>query len=264
MGELQHALQAGEFALIHAQFLRAEQRLVLAQETHDDRLAVEHGDDRDADVHLGGVDPHLDAAVLGQALFRDVQMAEDLDAGADRRLEPLHLGRHGNFLEDAVDAVPDPELVLEGLEMDVRGAEIDRVFQDLVDEANDRGVFGRVIEIRVADSGVVVEDLQAAGFVEGVDRVGADAQALLQFPLHDLRRREHRPEAEPRERPQAVQPLGREQPAGRDLDLVVDPPERQELIPQQEPGGEERKDLLVRLQFVERGVADAVFMGEPA
>jgi hypothetical protein len=124
---------------------------VLAQETHDDRLAVQHRDDGDADVDLGIVDADLDAAVLRQALFGDVQVAEDFDAGHDRRLEALDLGRHRHLLQHAVDAVPDAQFVLERFEVDVGGAQLDRILQDLVDEADDRGVLGGIVEVVVLD-----------------------------------------------------------------------------------------------------------------
>ena len=110
---------------------------------------MQHRDDRDADVHLRVVDPDLDAAVLRQPLLGDVQVAENLDARHDGRLEALDLRRHRHVLQHAVNAVADAELVLERLEVDVRGPQLDRVPQDLVDEADDRGVLGRAVQVGV-------------------------------------------------------------------------------------------------------------------
>ena len=65
----------------------------------------------------------FNAAILRQAFFRDVQMAEDFDARNNRRLEPLELGRHRNFLQDAVNPVADAKFIFEGFEMNVRRAQ---------------------------------------------------------------------------------------------------------------------------------------------
>jgi hypothetical protein len=73
------------------------------------------------------VDADLDAAVLRQAFLGDVQVAENLDARNDGRLEALDLRRHRHFLQHAVDAVADAELVLERFEVNVRGAQFDGV-----------------------------------------------------------------------------------------------------------------------------------------
>ena len=91
----------------------------------------------------------LDAAVLGQALLRDVQMAENLDARNDGRLKALELCRDRHFLQHAVNPVTDAELILEGFEVNVRGAQLDGIAQDLVHEPDDRGVLGRVVEVAV-------------------------------------------------------------------------------------------------------------------
>ena len=46
--------------------------------------------------------------------------------------------RRRHFVERAVDAVADLELVLERLEVDVARAVLNRLEQDQIDEANDR------------------------------------------------------------------------------------------------------------------------------
>ncbi len=63
------------FARVHPDFTEAAQRGILPEQTHDDRLAVQHRNHRDADVHVGVIEANLDAAVLRQAFFRDVEMA---------------------------------------------------------------------------------------------------------------------------------------------------------------------------------------------
>ena len=58
----------------------------------------------------------------------------------------LH-GRQRDFLQHAVDAGADAERFLVGLEVDVRGALLDGIEQDLVDEADD----GRVLDVVAAE-----------------------------------------------------------------------------------------------------------------
>jgi hypothetical protein len=58
----------------HAQLIQSQQDRGAIQQTQHDRLAIEHGDHRDADVDFPAGDDNLNAAVLRQALFRDVNM----------------------------------------------------------------------------------------------------------------------------------------------------------------------------------------------
>ena len=81
----------------------------------------------------------LDAPVLRHAALGDVQLRHDLEARDQRRLE-LHRRLH-HFLQRAVDAVADADLVLEALEVDVRRAALHRVGEDGVDQLDDRRVF---------------------------------------------------------------------------------------------------------------------------
>ncbi len=159
-GRPQDVLEMFQLALVHADFAKAAQRGILPQQTHHDRLAVQHRNHGNADVHLGLLDAHLDAAVLRQAFFRDVEMAQNLDARNDGRLKLFQLRRHGHFLQLAVNAVADAEFVLERFEMDVGGAQLDGVLQNLVDEADDgRLVLRAFIEIGVL--GIFIDDLDA-------------------------------------------------------------------------------------------------------
>ena len=162
---------------------QAAQRGILAQQTHHDRFAVQHRNDGNADVHLGVLDANLDAAVLRQAFFGDVEMAQNFDARNDRGLEPLDLRGHRHFLQHAVDAITDAQFVLERFEMNVRGAQFDRVLQDLVDETDDRGVSSAASSRLVSSSGIFIHDLEAGFLVERVDGVRADAETLFHFAL---------------------------------------------------------------------------------
>eukprot|EP01035_Chromulina_nebulosa_P041508 gene41508-56148_t len=150
---------------------RAAELGILAEETHHDGFAVEHRDNGDADIDLGVLDTDLDAAVLRETFFRDIEVREDLHARDDRGLEAFDLRGHRHLLENAVDAVADAQFVLEGLEVHVGGAQLDRVLEDLIDETDDRRVLGGLIEI-VIGAAVLIDDLQAGLVVERVDRIG--------------------------------------------------------------------------------------------
>ena len=75
--------------------------------------------------------------------LRDVEPRHDLDAGDDGRRQPGGLGVHR--LQDAVVAAADAEAVLERLDVDVRGARLERVGDQERDEADDRRL-GREVE----------------------------------------------------------------------------------------------------------------------
>jgi hypothetical protein len=91
-------------------------------------------------VRVGQDEAH--AAVLRHALFRDVELGQHLDARnqfvADRQR------RRGVVAQHAVHAHADPVELLEGLEVDVGGAQLHGVHQDLVQEAHDRRVLDLV------------------------------------------------------------------------------------------------------------------------
>ena len=224
---------------------------------------MQHRNHRDPDVHLGVVEPDSDAAVLRQAFFGDVEMAQDFDARHDGRLETLELCGHGNVLQHAVNAVTDAKLVLERFEMNVRRAQLDGVLQNLVDEADDRGfVLLGFVEIGVL--GIIVNDLESLFLVERANRVRADAEALFDFALNGFAGGQHRFEVQAGHGFQRVEALGGKETAGGDFDGAVDPLERKEFLLQQNAGGKQGKKLAVRVNVVQRRVSEAVFLRQPA
>ena len=56
------------------------------------------------------------------------------------------LGWRSHFEEGAVDAVADTEFVGEGFEVDVAGLVLDGLLHDEVDEADDGGLVGGLLE----------------------------------------------------------------------------------------------------------------------
>jgi hypothetical protein len=135
----------------------------------------------------------------------------DLDAGNDRAVVPLVDRVHG-LVEHAVDAVLDDDDVLLGLDVDVRGAALDRVEHHGVDELDDRrgvlrdpvdreGLFSLLVlgdELHAEVLGGLVEDaLRGLALLEDVGDRGAAAdldaqrhahQELELVQPHDVRR----------------------------------------------------------------------------
>ena len=149
-----------------------------SQDPHDDALAVQGGDRGHAEVEPPSLHAHADPPVLWQAALRDVQLRHDLDPRGDRR--PETLGRGLGVEEHAVDPVPDPKGVLEGLDVHVGGVRLDRVLDQEVDQTDHRGVERHVPEGgHVLAARVVSAILLAHGLDDLLDRGGAGAEVPL-------------------------------------------------------------------------------------
>ena len=98
----------------------ADADAVGAKNTQDDRFAVIGGQGADAEVHVDLVDDHLDAAVLGEAFFGDVDAGHDFEAADERA---FHAQGDAVALDAfAVDAVADADAVLHRLDVNIAGA----------------------------------------------------------------------------------------------------------------------------------------------
>ena len=173
-------------------------------------------------------------------------MTEDLDARNDRRLKLFELGRKRDFLQLAVDAVTDPELVLEGFEMNVRRPQFDGILEHLIDEADDgRLVFSTRIEVGIF--GVLIDDLDRFLLVECSDGVGTHAEVLLHFPQQCFAGNQNQFETETGEGAECVESAGREEPASGDLDGALFAPQREQLFLEEDACREQCQDLAIRL-----------------
>src|SRR5437899_11783571 len=105
--------------------------------------------------------------------------------------------------------------------MDVRGAKLDRIAQNLVHEPDDRSVFGSAVQVGVLVL-VFVNDLKGGLLPERIDSVSADAEAILHFRLNRLARSQHGTEAKATNGLVLVQPLSREEAAGGHVNAAVD------------------------------------------
>ena len=173
-GPRKEPLERGEVRGLESHVGEPEEDVSPVEQPQHGALAEGRRDGGDADVDLPASEPDLDPPVLGQAALGDVEPRHDLDPG-DRRGVPLP-GGGDHRVEDAVDTVPDDELLLVRLEVDVAGPLTDRPEQDGVDEADDRRLVGRLEQVpRLLDGGRRVE------------------VPLPRKPLHDLVFRGMRP-----------------------------------------------------------------------
>ena len=109
-------------------------------------------------------------------------MRHDFEARNDGALQHAQLRRHGHLVQDAVDAVADAQIVFQRLDVDIRGALVDRFADDLVDEFNHarlRVVIGDVLRLLALLAAVVgargLQDLLEGFRAHAVERLdGAD------------------------------------------------------------------------------------------
>ena len=225
-------------------------------------LAVRGGHDGDAEVDGAAGDAQLEAAVLRHALLGDVELRHDLDAADDRGVMAL-VDRLERFVEHAVDAVLDDHLVVARLDVDVRGAALDGVEDDGVDQLDDRRrllLRDRVDRQRLFALFVLADELHAeafGGFVEHALR----RLRLLQLVADrggrghlDLQRR-----AEEQLQLVELEHVGRI--ADHDGDVPVLAPLRQELVADHQVERDVAEELVIDLEVLQVDEREAVLLG---
>ena len=105
---------------------------VFREETHDDLLAIDDRDDRDADVHgfFAALPP--DRSVLGGEVFINPHVSRDLDAVHDPFIE--FFWNPSGFMHHAVHAETNDDNFLLRFEVNIRCAELHRVTEDFLDD----------------------------------------------------------------------------------------------------------------------------------
>ena len=126
-------------------------------------------------THVHGPVTYLldDSAVLRHAAFRDVHVGHDLHAGDDR--DGQVDGRRLHFIEGAVHAVADLELLFKGFKVNVGGFFLDGLGDDQVhkaDHGSSGGVFRLIADFHVVE--LLHQVFHGGGFpaVQFVDAVG--------------------------------------------------------------------------------------------
>jgi hypothetical protein len=126
--------------LVEAEAADVAEHDVGIEDAHDDLLAERGGKRRDAEFDLLAAVLRRDAAVLRAALLRDVHPAHRLEARGDGEVDEL---RHAlDLVEHAVDAEADLRELALRLDVDVGGARVVRVLEEVVDGVDDVRVGG--------------------------------------------------------------------------------------------------------------------------
>src|SRR5215472_11433392 len=168
-GHQHHAVGFHDVALEFLERRRFETELghvqaevFLVEQSHDDLFAVQrgHGGHTKVQFLLLAFGPVLDhdAAVLRQALFRDIQLGHDLYSAGYRVLQ-AH-GRRHDGLQLSVDSETHTQFRLVGLNVNVARAALDGIRQNQVDELDDRSFFGSFFERRRIELRLLRRQLQ--------------------------------------------------------------------------------------------------------
>ncbi len=143
------------------------------EQTHDDAFAEQRRQRGNAEIDLAAENADLDAAVLRQAAFGDVELRHQLQARDDGGFQ---FARRLLLIEEhAIHAEADAEFLLERLDVNVAGALLDGLRDHGVDQPDD-GRFARhvaqVFEIVFVAAGEIgCGGLAVAFAVIAVDRV---------------------------------------------------------------------------------------------
>ena len=154
----------------HAELAERQERRRLAQQAHDHRLAVRGRHGGEPHVDRGVAHAHAEASVLGQSLLGDVEPGHELqprDECARHAPAVDHL-----LLQDAIDPEPDAQLLIAGLDVNVRGARLHGVIEHGLQELDDGCVGRTLLGGKLLDVDVVRPQIVAHRFRERSDLVG--------------------------------------------------------------------------------------------
>jgi len=141
-GHQDQAVRAGDPALVDLAFRGVEPQLLHVgqqhggvEDAHDDLLAEGRRHARDAQLHLAVGAVRLDASVLGAASLGDVHARHHLDARRDGAMH--RVGHRLDVVQDPVDAEADRRVLDVWLQVDVRGALLVGVVEQVVHRGDD-------------------------------------------------------------------------------------------------------------------------------
>ena len=160
-----------------SQGLNSDANRIRSQNTKHDALAVVSRAGTNAKIDAVVSDFHLDAPILRNSPFRNVDAGENLDPRGHRALHGF--GNIVAHVAHAVDAVTHAHAVGHRLDVYVRGATPNRLADHHVDQANDRRVLGFVfhdlLQIRAgfvdADAKTHTGDALGQLIAHGVDEI---------------------------------------------------------------------------------------------
>ena len=130
------------------QLIEAQQGVGFVEDAHADLFAPLGRNGGNAKVNGALFQPHADAAVLRQALFRDVELGENLESRDQAHLNLL--GQHLHYFQLPINSEAHGQVFFLRLDVDIAGALLDGQRQNAVGHADDRGVLRRAGEVRDA------------------------------------------------------------------------------------------------------------------
>src|SRR3954469_19891240 len=89
------------------------------EQTQTDRLTVHRRNRGDANIQLLIVRLKVHTAVLGKPALSDIHMGHHFESRDDGRVQQSQLGWDRNFVKNPVDAIPDSNVVLKRLDVNV-------------------------------------------------------------------------------------------------------------------------------------------------
>ena len=241
-----------QLAVEHPELRQLVQERARVEDADDELLAEGDGDGRHAHLDLAVAARGLDAAVLRAPLLGDVEARQRLDARDDGRVH--HLGQLVDVVEHAVDAHAHDRDVAPRLDVDVAGALVERVVQDVLDRRDDVAV----ARLDLLDAVELHEPLEVADvdarrrlLLGRVDRP-AEAVEVRDEALDVARRRDDEVRLAPHVHLQRLDERVIQRIGDGDRDGAVVGRDDEGAVPPRERAREElRRELRVDLQRVE-------------
>ncbi len=207
----------------------------------------------------------LDAAVLRAALLRQVRAGEELDAGDDGLVDDLR--DDVDVVQDAVDPQAHQGEVALGLEVDVGGALLERVAEDVVEGLDHRGRRGVEIGLCPGEELLVPEvhggDATLGELLLRVLEARLQVVEALVHRLDVAAGRHHAVDVEPRDALDVLGGEGREGVVHGHRDAVGRLGDRHDAVPAGErPGDGLRDHVEVEVERVDLDVGEPRVRGE--
>ena len=218
---------------LHPESLQVEHHGAFIEDPQHEAFPVDHRNDRHADIDFPAVHLELDAAVLRQTLFRDIEPRHDLQPADDGGLETVDFRRDRLRMEHPVDAVANLESRCLALDVHVAGSGMDGLEQQFVDQTDDRCFLRHLRQLRAVGFDLI-EQFEivffAAQLQQAFDRFAANPQMVLSQPVDFAASRQDGDDRFARRRAHFVDRIEIERVARGDDQLPVLAPDRKDPL----------------------------------
>src|SRR5690554_1729843 len=136
VGLVQHRLKVAQVDLGQTNGVQLQVNTLLVENPHHHALTVHGRHSGDTQVNRAALQAQLDTAILGQAALGNIQFGKNFQAGNNRRGQLYRRGL--DLLQYAVNPEANGQVMLERLDMNVRGAGVQRTGKNTVDQPNHR------------------------------------------------------------------------------------------------------------------------------